>query len=427
MNASETCSREKPLRRAVRLRRRPLGGYRYVRMRWRVLFACIDAAGAACAYLTRLLLPRRSYQTSEGEPRRILVVQFDHLGDAVITTAIFKPLRQRYPDALIDVLAAPWNREIFERVPEVNQVHVCRHNRFACGGSGTWIAATVVWGLRMRRRRYDLAVDVRGELPHNVLLWLTGARRRLGWANGGGGFLLTDMPAFVVNRPEVDSRAALLECLGIRCRGGLQPTLTPTLTATESAEMVWKEFGTADGHARIVLHIGAGTSAKRWPTEHWRTLVEHLTSEKQAIIALVGTSGDRSTAQSILGISSSAHVADWTGRFSVDELAAVLQSADVLIGADSGPAHLAAAVGTPVVALFSGTNSVEQWQPRGARVAALRCDVSCSPCHRRSCPVAGHPCMRGIQPGRVVATLTNLLPADSFFCPAALLPHRSGT
>ncbi|MHB8903079.1 MAG: glycosyltransferase family 9 protein, partial [Thermoguttaceae bacterium] len=352
-----------------RLRRRTLGGYRYVRLRWRILFACIDAVGEAICRLVRLAAGRRRPGPLRDEPRRILLVQFDHLGDAVITTALFKPLRQRYPGARIDVLAAPWNREVFRRVAEVDRVHVCRHNRFAGGGGLAWIAGTLVWGLRMRRRRYDLVIDVRGEFPHNVLLWLAGAPRRLGWASGGGGFLLTDTPAFVADRPELESRATLLQCLGVDCGPALRPEFRPTPEAEEVAEAAWNELGPADGK-RILLHVGAGTPAKRWPAEHWRAVVERL-SVTDARLALVGSSADASTARAILGTGGRSHAADWTGRFSIDQLAAVLRCADVLVGADSGPAHLAASVGTAVVVLFSGTNSIEQWRPRGSGVSTL--------------------------------------------------------
>jgi ADP-heptose:LPS heptosyltransferase len=88
-----------------------------------------------------------------------------------------------------------------------------------------------------------------------------------------------------------------------------------------------------------------------------------------------------------------------------------LQQADLAIGADSGPAHLAAAAGTPVVVLFSGTNRVEQWRPQGAMVQALRHPVACAPCHRRQCPVASQPCMRGIRPADVLLAIEELLAA----------------
>lgn len=354
------------------------------------------------------LLPQGKRATT---PKRILLVQFDHLGDAVITTAMFPRLKQRFPHARIDVLAAPWNRAVFDAAPQVENVFVCARNRFASGHGLAWIPATIAWGWRLRRERYDLAIDVRGEFPHNVLLWFTGAPRRLGWSSGGGGFLLTHKAPFVVNRAEVDSRASLLDQLDIRSPERLQPEFHPSAAATETAAAAWNEFeGSFERRRRIVLHVGAGTSAKRWPAEHWRRLVLHLSLEQDIHVGVVGTAADAPTARAILGDSPRRNMADWTSRFTVDQLAAVLQQADVLIGADSGPAHLAAAVGTAVVALFSGTNSVDQWQPRGKCVRVLRANVPCSPCHLKTCPLAAHRCMRDIHPEHIMETLNQLLP-----------------
>lgn len=396
------------------LRRRTLAGYRYVRMRWRVLFGLIDAVGAAAAAMVRLTAVWRCAADKGVCPpvERILVVQWDHLGDAIITTPIFEPLRRRYPGARIEVLAAPWNRAVFDLVEEVDQVHVCPHNRFAPRPGLAWIPAVLAWGLRMRRRHFDLAIDVRGEFPHNVLLWLSGARRRVGWGSGGGGFLLTDKAVYVPDRPELDSRMALLECLGIEAAGEDRrplPRLRPTPTAIDLAESAWREAAPASGARRVVIHVGAGTAAKRWPAEHWRTLLAGLAERDDLVVALVGADGDRETARAILGSRLRPAAVDWTGRLGIAELAAVLQQADVMVGADSGPAHLAAAVGTPVVVLFSGTNRLEQWRPQGAMVQALRHPVACAPCHRRHCPVASQPCMRGIHPASVLRTIEELL------------------
>ena len=424
--------REAEQQQRTHLRRRTLGGYRYVRLRWRILFALVDAIGSVLSAAARLLRDSRGNSSASNDPRRILVVQFDHLGDAVLTTSIFAPLRKRFPQARIDVLAAPWNRAVFDSAAEVDSVRVCHRNRFAPGSGLSWIPATIAWGLRLRKHRYDLAIDIRGEFPHNVLLWLSGAARRLGWASGGGGFLLTDKPDYVADRPELQSRAALLECLGIDCDDGLRATFRPSQAACECANAAWSEMDVAGRDARIVLHVGAGTSAKRWPVEYWRRLVDHLGAEGNVAVALVGASSDGQTARTILGNLKPPHAVDWTGRFRVDELAAVLQQADVLVGADSGPAHLATAVQTPAVVLFSGTNSMQQWQPRGKLVRAIRHEVACSPCHRRTCPVAGHPCMRGLRPGHVLNTLRDLLdarrPTDSSDNPTGqLLPSATGS
>src|SRR5262249_57396045 len=91
---------------------------------------------------------------------------------------------------------------------------------------------------------------------------------------------------------------------------------------------------------------------------------------------------------------------DWTGGLTVTETAALLERADLFLGADSGPAHLAACAGLPSGILFSRTNRVGQWRPWSRRSLVLRHRVACSPCHQKVCPLAEHPCMSGLEPGR---------------------------
>jgi ADP-heptose:LPS heptosyltransferase len=112
----------------------------------------------------------------------------------------------------------------------------------------------------------------------------------------------------------------------------------------------------------------------------------------------------------ILNHTRPAGVIDWTGILNLSELAAVLSSADLFVGADSGPAHLAAAVGRPVVVLFSGTNNPRQWRPCGEQVAIVRHPVECSPCHARRCPLPNHPCMRDLTPDSVARAVDGRLP-----------------
>ncbi|HUT13307.1 MAG TPA: glycosyltransferase family 9 protein [Thermoguttaceae bacterium] len=396
-----------------RLRKQPLGRYRYVRLRWRVAFAVIDFVGSAVfalAAAVRRLLGGRERATRR-DPRTILLVQLDHLGDSIITTSILPALRSRYPEASIEVLAGAWNREVFEACPEVDRVYVSQVNRFARGGLRriAWIPATFWWGLRLRlRRKVDLGIDVRGEFPLALILWLCGARRRVGWDCGGGGFLLTDRADFVRGRPEVLSRWALLEQLGIRRPeefDAWQPRFPRRLPETAARSRA--------GVPLVVLHVGAGTEAKQWPASHWRELLGRILVGRDARVVLVGGKKDRSIARRILGGRRWPGVVDQTGRLSIAELAGLLERADVLVGADSGPAHLAAAVDTPVVVLFSGTNDPRQWQPCGRQVVVVRHEVDCSPCHRERCPVSGHPCMSRLDPERVAAEVERVLRSNS--------------
>lgn len=378
-----------------------------MRFRWRLLFTVVDVLGLL---LFRPLRALRISPRRPDDPRTILLIQLDHLGDAILSTVMLPALRKRYPAASIEVLTSPAGREVFEAADEVDRVHVCRVNRLARTGRLGWVLSTFWWGLRLRGRHVDLGIDVRGEFPHAVILWLSGARRRLGWTSGGGGFLLTDSPRFVVDRPEVRSRLALLEELGIRVEAtgaDARPTFCPSdesrgRVAARLAELCRES--PSDG-PRIVVHVGAGTRAKQWPVEHWRELVGRVVQGLGAQVVLIGDRSDRAVARAILGRRTWPGVADWTGRLDLEELAALLEQADLFAGADSGPAHLAVAVGTPVVVLFSGTNTPRQWQPRGEAVRVLRQPVECSPCHSRRCPRQDHPCMQGLAPKRVAEAI----------------------
>jgi heptosyltransferase-2 len=415
-------------------------------MRWRILFAIIDLLGsaafttarAACA-LWRFPYPGKIRPPNQppADPRRILLIQLDHLGDAIISTVMLGPLRRRYPRASIEILAAPRNRELFETLPEVNRVRVSQWNRFGRGRRLGWIPATIWWGLRLRRRKYDLAIDVRGEFPHALLMWLSGAPRRLGWDSGGGGFLLTDRPRFVPGRAEVQSRMALLGELGIEPALGQEvwrPAFPVDPQTSRRMEALWETSSTgASLGPRIVLHVGAGTRAKAWPPRHWRELIGRLVLQFDARLALIGDLDDCSVAHQILGPKPPAGVIDCTGKLDIDRLAGLLLRADLFVGADSGPAHLAAAVGTPVVVLFSGTNLARQWQPWGRHVGVVSRPVPCSPCHRQCCRWPDHPCMNGLSPDRVAGeverTMAELIrprgsrPTDRTAARITTVPH----
>jgi ADP-heptose:LPS heptosyltransferase len=218
------------------------GPYRYTRRRWHVVFAAIDRVGTLAMTAGRTLArlfgkrPLVGGSAPGQDAKVILLIQLDRLGDAIITTAMLPLLRRNFPDASIEVLAARWNCDLFRAAPQVDHVHVSSVNRFADGLAARlgWIPSTFWWGWKLRRRKVDLGIDVRGEFPMALILWLCGARRRLGWDCGGGRFLLTDSPEYVPNRPELESRMALLAELDIESSalGWLDP---PEFTFDEKA------------------------------------------------------------------------------------------------------------------------------------------------------------------------------------------------
>ena len=404
----------------------PVRAYRYSRLRWRILVRVVDALGAVALALWRVF--RRAPKVHD--PRRILLVQLDHLGDAVLTSPMFPRLKAAYPHARIDVLASGSNHAVFEADPVVDRVWIADRNWFERRPGG-FALGSAVWALgrRLRRERYDLGIDVRGDVLSILVLALAGVRRRVGWAMGGGGFLLTDIAHWVPERHEVRSRLALLERLGIdaadpvrvlvhvgdedrarvaaRLRAEWRETVPVGARASRAAttaRRVHRRLPTSLGHGRfddepplIAVHLGAGTAAKRWPASHWRRLIERLLHDGRRVVVV----GGKDDVEWSRPLEPHPLLRDWSGRLSVTETAALLERADLFIGADSGPAHIAAAAGVPSLVLFSGTNRPAQWRPWSRRSLVLKERVRCSPCHRKVCPLADHPCLTGITPDRV--------------------------
>jgi ADP-heptose:LPS heptosyltransferase len=258
---------------------------------------------------------------------------------------------------------------------------------------------------------------------------------------GGGGFLLTDVADWVPGRHEVRSRLALLDRLGIEPDGPARVTVPASdldrvrvahrlreawpgraaralvasasragggvLTADRPRPRValdepdWLHAGRfGEESPLLAVHLGAGTSAKRWPAGHWKALVGRFLADGWRVI-LVGGPDDQAIARQV---GTHERLRDWTGRLPLTETAALLERADFFIGSDSGPAHVAASAGIPSLILFSGTNRPRQWRPWSRRTLILRNRVACRPCHQKTCPLADHPCMAGISPERVHRT-----------------------
>jgi ADP-heptose:LPS heptosyltransferase len=418
-----------------------VGKYRYSKLRWRVLVHALDLGGSILMAVIRRARPALKAEC----PRRILLVQLDHLGDAVLSTPLIAELRAAYPDATIDVLASPSNHEVFEADPNVNRVQVAQRTWFE-RRPDRWGLLTAVWhlGWSLRKRGYDLGIDVRGDVLTVLVLAVAGVPRRVGWAMGGGAFLLTDVASWIPGRHEVRSRLALLNQLGLTpdesTRVDVHVSDIDRITIARRFAEAWPRprtrrvgvyapapvrVGPSNGpeaksasaaidsisdvpdwlHAGrfsslpplLAVHLGAGNAAKRWPTDSWRVLIDRFLGSGWRVV-VVGGIEDRPLS-SVLEPHD--RLRDWTGTLTVTQTTALLERADIFIGSDSGPAHLAASAGTLSVVLFSGTNQPRQWRPWSRHSLVLRHRVPCQPCHQKVCPLADHPCMSGLSPDRV--------------------------
>lgn len=329
-------------------------------------------------------------------PERIVVLAPNWLGDVVMAQPALAALRQACPDAHLTVAARASVAGALAFVEGVDAVLTLPAGSSA-GAQARLLAA----------ERFDRAVLLPNSFHAAWLAWRAGIRRRAGFRGDGRSWLLTERvarPAGLVRH--VGYYRALTSALGFESATAA-PSLRLTADARAEADALLAAHGVPADTPMVVLAPGAaGGPAKQWRPEHAARLVGDLCARDGVRVVLVGATGDRAVAERVchaLPVSARARVVDLVGETSLSGLAGVLARARVVIANDSGALHLAAAFGTPVVALFGATDErvTAPTATEPSRAVVLTHPVWCRPCGLRECPL-DHACMTGITPGRVL-------------------------
>ncbi|MFQ5694622.1 MAG: lipopolysaccharide heptosyltransferase II [Terriglobia bacterium] len=336
---------------------------------------------------------------TSGEPRRILVRAPNWVGDAVLCLPALAALRQRFPAAEVTVLARPTVADVFRLRPEANRVHVFEYRGRHRGLRGVFRLAR-----ELRAQRFDLAVLFQNAFQAALIAKRAHIPRRVGYARDARGPLLTE--AIPVPRMgEIPAHETYYYLELVRRAGWLRAlprvqhiSLTPPPAIVEKMRQRLRYFGLEDEtraqRPRVVMAPGAQYgSAKCWPVERYAALADRLVERLNAAVLLCGT-----PAETRLGEAIAAHMRrrpmTLVGATTLEEFLALLPSADLFIGNDSGAMHLAAGVGLPQVIIFGPTDE-QGTGPLNPRARVVKHRVSCSPCFLRHCPI-DHRCMRGV-------------------------------
>lgn len=333
--------------------------------------------------------------------RRLLLAQTSFLGDAVLTTPLWRALRDALPATDVWWLVRP------DAAPVVTPL--CGPDRVLIfdkrGGDGGLGGIARVAG-RLRRLDFDVAIAVQRSLRTALTLALAGIPERIGFAGAAGAPFYQHR---VVHRGAHarDRLLALAEPLGVTPRPAPDPELATDPAAVASIERIFADAGVDARAPLLVVAPGAAWETKRWPATHFAELVRDLVPRTFGHVAVVGMAGDRAHAAVIaqsLRAAGSAAVLDLTGRTTTAELVAVLARASLLVANDSAPAHVAAALGRPVVSLFGPTVPAQGFAPLGTRVRIVERALRCRPCSRHGsayCPIGTHECLTGLPAAEV--------------------------
>ena len=348
-------------------------------------------------------------------PARVLVVAPNWLGDAVMALPATSDIRRRFPSARLVVAARRAVADIFRLVPFVDEIVTLQWG-------GTWWQRRVFAAdaARLRHLGADLAILLPNSFATAWLARHAAIPDRWGYASDMRAPLLSR----AVRRPRRSLHQGayyqhLTRALGIES-GPLEPALTVPDSAPVAARGQLFDQGWDGARPVIVLAPGAAYgTAKRWLLPYVARVATDLVRQRQATCVMIGSRGDASTTRDVVSLIETdvtPHVIDLTGQTTIERLAGVLSIAAACVSNDSGAMHMAAAVGTPLVALFGPTREYETapLARSGRRAEVLTHPVWCRPCMLRECPI-DHRCMKGITPDRVYIALERLMGSDPLY------------
>jgi ADP-heptose:LPS heptosyltransferase len=276
-----------------------------------------------------------------------------------------------------------WSAEIARSAP-VDEVLVWSApwaGRADEGGQGVLALARQARALRSRRP--DLAIDLQGDIRALLLMRLTGARLRVGYANTGGASLLTHVVPLDETLPWPEqNRRAVAVALGDRPPAARSDPLRDA--DREFATRLLASLGLAARQPLVGIHPSGGRGVKQWDVTRWGVVAARLQREFGATVLVTGTAADAPLARALARPLEKAPV-DLTGRLSPRELLALVERLDLFLSPDTGPMHMACAVGTPSVSVFGPSDPVRYFSggdgSSGSRHVVVRQELWCSPCN----------------------------------------------
>lgn len=341
--------------------------------------------------------------------QRILLLRPDHLGDALLTMPAVEALRRQRPQAELHALASPLAARVLERLPSLNRVEALNFPGFSRrrrrGGPGPWRMALQT-ARQLRRHRFNAVLILRPDHWWGAMVaWMAGIPQRIGFATPETAPFLTH--ALPLQREHALKRNLRLvaHLTGARPDESVEYRFPLAAADREAARSVLRQAGVADGMNYVFIHPGTGARLKHWEPERWARIADHLAETQGRGVVFSGSASENELVRSILQHARGPAV-NLVGKTDIGQLAACYERASLVLGPDSGPLHLAAAVGTATVSLYGPADPVE-FGPWGAeeRHITLASPIACRPCRVLDWDgddAAWHPCLRDISVEQVL-------------------------
>ena len=362
--------------------------------------ALVGAADRVMGLASAAVRPFRR-RTRPEAPGRILLLRIERIGDLVMALPAIRDVRALAPSAEIHLIVGSWNMPLAAAIPYVDRVEPLDASWLARGdgGSASYVTSIREW----RKRRYDLAINFEPDIRSNLLLAAAGAGWTAGWISGGGGPLLD---TGVELDADIHTTENARRLVATTFRRMPPPAPQPLLAIPDVARRSARARLSSSAAAPVVgIHVSGGRLVKQWEPEKFAAVGRRM-ADRGATLVLTGGPADRPLVDIVKAQIPAERRIDLAGELDLLQLAAVLEQLDLLLTGDTGPMHLAAAVGTPVVAVF-GPSKPARYATQGPADRIVRVDLPCSPCNRIRMPPPQ--CV-----GRIPECLTSI-PADRVY------------
>jgi ADP-heptose:LPS heptosyltransferase len=348
--------------------------------RERALVGMADRVLSAAAAVARPFRRR----VPPAAPQRILLLRLERIGDLLMALPGIGDVRAAWPEAEIDLVVGSWNAPLAGAIEGITRVTSLDAAWLAREGSGEGMSSLIRGALRWRAHRYDLAINFEPDIRSNVMLALSGAAWTAGYWTAGGGPLLDQALAFDPHaHTTTNARRLAAAVTGAAPRQGARACLAIGADAEAAAGLVLDR----SPEPLIGIHASGGRDIKQWPLERFAEVGRRLLDATGGTIALTGAPADRALIDAMRALLPDGRAIDATGVGDLLGSAAVLRRLHLLVTGDTGPMHLAATVGTPVVAIFGPSDPV-RYAPLGPHDRVVRVELPCAPCNRIRLPPA---------------------------------------
>jgi lipopolysaccharide heptosyltransferase II len=326
---------------------------------------------------------------------KILIRLPNWLGDVVMSTAFINAVKELYPDARVDVIIKKELSGVAFFQPGLGTIHPFSKQEHK-GLTGVFR-----FGKKLRDEKHDLFFNLPTSLSSLVLAWATGAKKRVGFDKGGGFFLLTNVYKRPLNVHRVDEFISLLE------------QFTGETIKNKQVKLNIERPEKRDNN-RVLINFNSEAESRRMPLDKGRAITNLLTKTfTNTKFTFIGSPKEAGFVNQLIdGAVSADRIENLAGKTNLQELSNLMAASTVLLTTDSGPAHLANSVGTPVIVLFGAGNEHNTAPYNKQNLTVIRYGkLSCEPCVKNACKLYGIPkCMELLDELQIIDALSVYLP-----------------